>query len=182
MRRNNAMQHTSDPIQPFSRSIRWTLSSKIIPSIGGLLVLLAIGVAALTFVQVRQTAFAQLEGKGVALADSLNYTFEVLLGQEAFPSLQRVAENSATIPDVRKLLIADRKKQVVASSDHLDVGKPPSSPLLNMYLDQANWQRQTYLSEGNDLIIIQPLRGGRFVGGVDGDIVGAVQVTLDRRG
>ena len=63
-------------------------------------ILLAIGVAALTFVQVRQTAFVQLEGKGVALADSLNYTFEVLLGQEAFPSLQRVAENSATIPHI----------------------------------------------------------------------------------
>src|SRR5438128_1805789 len=88
------------------QTLRWTLSTKIILSIGGLLLLLAIGVAGLTFVQARQTAFNQLEGKGVALADSLNYTFEVLLGQEAFPSLQRVAENSATIPDMHKLLIA----------------------------------------------------------------------------
>src|SRR5262247_2567430 len=131
MRRNNAMQHdTSDLARPFSQSIRWTLSSKIILSIGGLLVLLAIGVAALTFVQVRQTAFTQLEGKGVALADSLNYTFEVLLGQDAFPSLQRVAENSATIPDMRNLLIAGRDKRVLVSSDYLKVGKPLDSPFL----------------------------------------------------
>ena len=119
------------------QALHWTLSTKIILSIGGLLFLLAIGVAGLTFVQVRQTAFSQLEGKGVALADSLNYTFEVLLGQEAFPSLQRVAENSATIPDMRKLLIAGRDKQVLASSDHLDVGKPVDSPLVSAYLDQA---------------------------------------------
>jgi len=177
------MQHgTSDQLRSTSRAIHWTLSSKIILSIGGLLVLLAIGVAALTFVQVRQTAFDQLEGKGVALADSLNYTFEVLLGQEAFPSLQRVAENSATIPDVRKLVIADRHKQVVASSNYVDVGKPTDSSLLSEYLDKADWQRTTYLSDSDELSIIQPLRGGRFVGGLDGDIVGAVQVTLDRRG
>jgi anti-anti-sigma regulatory factor/HAMP domain-containing protein len=162
--------------------VRWTLASKIILSIGGLLILLAIGVAALTFVQVRQSALDQLEGKGSALTDSLNYTFEVLLGQDAVPSLQRVAENSATIPDVRKLLIADRAQQVVASSDHLDIGKPTTSALLRTYLEQANWQRITSLTADNELIIIQPLRGGRFVGGVNGDIIGAVQVTLERQG
>src|ERR1044071_9712209 len=162
------MQHgTSDQLRSTSRAIHWTLSSKIILSIGGLLVLLAIGVAALTFVQVRQTAFAQLEGKGIALADSLNYTFEVLLGQDAFPSLQRVAENSATIPDRRNLLIAGRDKQVVVSSHYLNVGKPVNSPYMNAYLDQATWQRNTYLTDDNELIIIQPLRGGRFSGGVN---------------
>jgi signal transduction histidine kinase/CheY-like chemotaxis protein len=164
------------------RAIRWTLSTKVILSIGGLLFLLALGVAGLTFVQVRQTAFTQLEGKGVALADSLNYTFEVLLGQDAFPSLQRVAENSATIPDMRNLLIAGRDKQVLVSSDYLNVGKPVDSPVMSAYLDQATWQHDTYLTDDNTLVIIQPLRGGRFSGGVNGDIVGAVQVTLDRRG
>jgi signal transduction histidine kinase/CheY-like chemotaxis protein len=161
---------------------RWTLASKIILSLGALLIGLAIGVAALTFMQVRQTAFTQLEGKGIALADALNYTFEVLLGQDSIPSLQRVTENSATIPDVRKILIVRRDRQILASNDHIDVGKQIDTPLLRAYLDRANWQRSTQLTDNGELIIIQPLRGGQFGGGVDGDVVGAVQVTLDRGG
>ena len=146
---------------------RWTLASKIILSLGTLLIGLAIGVAALTFMQVRQTAFMQLEGKGIALADALNYTFEVLLGQDSIPSLQRVTENSATIPDVRKILIVRRDRQILASNDHVDVGKQIDTPLLRAYLERADWQRSTQLTDNGELIIIQPLRGGQFGGGLE---------------
>src|SRR4051812_17906535 len=88
--------------------LRWTLASKILLSISGVLVVLAVAVATLTFMQVRQVAFAELESKGRMLAETLNYTFEVLLGQEAYSSLQRVAENSALTEDVREIAIVQR--------------------------------------------------------------------------
>ena len=172
--------NTTAPL-PTAWKFHATLAHKIILSIGGLFLVLAIGVTALTFVQVRQATFAQLETKGVMLADTLNYTFEVLLGQEAFSSLQRVAENSALTPDVREVVIAERDGTVRVSNDRRAIGAPTSSPFLRTFLAQADWQHQAYVTENNQLVLLQPLRGGRSVAGSDGDVVGAVQITIDRQ-
>jgi anti-anti-sigma regulatory factor/HAMP domain-containing protein len=161
--------------------MRWKLATKIIMSIGGLLIGLSIGVAVLTFIQVRQTAFAELETRGFTLANTLNYTFEVLLGQNAFSGLQRLTENSATLPNVKEVLIVARNKKILAGSAREKVNTELQSSLMNMYLDQADWQAKKYLTENNELVIIQPLRGGRFLGGMEINVIGATQVTLDRR-
>jgi anti-anti-sigma regulatory factor/HAMP domain-containing protein len=161
--------------------MRWRLATKILLSIGGLLLVLSVGVAALTFMHVRQTAFAELQTRGLTLASTLNYTFEVLLGQNSFSGLQRLAENSATLPNVREVLIVGRNKKLLASSDPTKVGAEIQSPLMSAYLDQGTWQTQTSVTEDNELVIIQPLRGGRFLGGMEINVIGATQVTLDRR-
>ncbi|HLM71272.1 MAG TPA: hypothetical protein VK459_01215, partial [Polyangiaceae bacterium] len=85
------------------RALRFTLSVKIILSVGALLVGLSVGVAALTFVQMRRAAIEDQ----VKVLDVLNYTFEILLSQEALPSLQRVIENTATISGVSRIVILD---------------------------------------------------------------------------
>ena len=161
--------------------MRWKLATKIILSIGGLLLGLSIGVAALTFMQVRQTAFAELETRGFTLANTLNYTFEVLLGQNAFSGLQRLTENSATLPNVKGVLIVARNKKILASSEREKLNTEIQPSLMSTYLDQADWQAKKYLTENNELVIIQPLRGGRFLGGMEINVIGATQVTLDRR-
>jgi anti-anti-sigma factor len=175
--------HNSGAIETQSPEghMRWKLATKIILSIGGLLIGLSIGVAALTFIQVRQTAFAELETRGFTLANTLNYTFEVLLGQNAFSGLQRLTENSATLPNVKEVLIVARNKKILASSEREKVNTEIQSALMSAYLDQADWQAKKYLTDNNELVIIQPLRGGRFLGGMEINVIGATQVTLDRR-
>jgi anti-anti-sigma regulatory factor/HAMP domain-containing protein len=167
--------------QLLEKPMRWRLATKILLSIGGLLLVLSVGVAALTFMHVRQTAFAELQTRGLSLASTLNYTFEVLLGQNSFSGLQRLAENSATLPNVREVLIVARNKKLLASSDPTKVGTEVQPSLLSTYLDQATWETQTYVTENNELVIIQPLRGGRFLGGMEINVIGVTQVTLDRR-
>lgn len=153
--------------------MRLMLSSKIILSLSGILLALSVAVAVLTFVEMRRVALAEREG----FADVLNYTFEILLSQEALPSLQRVTENSATITGVRKIVIIDRDRTVLASSDRMQVGRKDDSPSLREFLDRGRFERTT-LAVGNELILLEPLRGSRSRGGATGDIVGAAQITL----
>ncbi len=162
--------------------MRWRLASKITLSIGGVLGVLALIVTIMTFVQVRQRAYADLELKATALADALNFTFEVLVSQDQATTLQRVAENSATIPGVRKIVIVDRNQQVLASSNRLDLDTTLTAGPLRDFIAQRTPQRMTSLTEQNELVIMQPLRGGRFGGQQDGDIVGAIQVIVDTSG
>jgi anti-anti-sigma factor len=157
--------------------MRWTLSSKITLSLGGLLLVLSVLVAGLTFGQMRRSAIDDKQ----ALMDVLNYTFETLLSQDAIPSLQRVIENEATTnSDVQKLLVVDREGIVLASSDRREVGKDIEAPLLREFLSgasDARWQRVTRATD-EALIILQPLRGSGFLGGMSGDIVGVAEMTL----
>ena len=122
--------------------MRLTLSSKVIVRIAGLLLLLSMGVAALTFVQMRRAAIDEQ----AKILDALSYTFEILLSQDAIPSLQRVAENSATITGVRKVVIVDRGGKALASSDRPEVGKAVDSPHVRDFLRGASFERRTRLS------------------------------------
>ncbi len=87
----------------------------------------------------------------------MNYTFEALLGQEAFPSLQRVVENTATNSALQSIVIADRAGLVLASSNHHDVGKAAQEPSLRAFLERARWARTTLTTEST-IVILQPLR------------------------
>jgi anti-anti-sigma factor len=153
--------------------LRWSLSSKIAVSLGGLLILLGGIVTALTFEQMRRTAIDDQQ----ALVDVLNYTFETLLSQEALPSLQRVIENAAASGEMDKIVVVGRDGVVLASSDRREVGLPSDAPLLHAFLSDARWRRVTRAS-GDALIVLQPLRGSRSLGGATGDIVGVAAVTI----
>jgi anti-anti-sigma regulatory factor/HAMP domain-containing protein len=150
-----------------------SLSSKIILSIAGLLTVLAVGVAALTYVQMRR---ATIEEQAKVL-DVLNYTFEILLSQDAIVSLQRVTENSATIGGVRKIAIIDRHGKVLASSERSEVGQSSDAPRIHDLLERAVGGRMERETE-DTIVIVQPLRGGRSAGGTAGDIAGVAEVTL----
>jgi anti-anti-sigma regulatory factor/HAMP domain-containing protein len=153
--------------------MRRSLSSKIILSIAGLLTVLAVGVAALTYVQMRRAAIEEQ----AKVLDVLNYTFEILLSQDAIVSLQRVTENSATIGGVRKIAIIDRQGKVLASSDRPEVGKSNAAPRIHDFLERAGGGRTERETE-ETIVILQPLRGGRSAGGAAGDIAGVAEVTL----
>lgn len=154
--------------------MRTTLSSKIIVSVAALLVVLSAGVAALTFAQVRRATIAEQ----AKVMDVLNYTFEILLSQDARSSLQRLTENSATIDGVIRVAIINREKKALASSDRAEVGREAQSPIVLDYLERGSWERATIETE-SELILLQPLRGGRSLGGAAGDIVGVAQVTMN---
>jgi anti-anti-sigma regulatory factor/HAMP domain-containing protein len=155
------------------RSVRLTLSLKIILSLGGLLFGLSVGVAALTFVQMRRAAIEDQ----VKVLDVLNYTFEILLSQDALPSLQRVVENSATISGVQSIVIVDHTGKALASSVRSEVGREVDYPVAQAFLARATGERATERVDG-DLLLLQPLRGRYSRGGAAGDIVGVAQVTL----
>jgi anti-anti-sigma factor len=153
--------------------MRWSLSWKITLSLGALLLVLSVIVTGLTFEQMRRRAIENEQ----ALVDVLNYTFETLLSQEALPSLQRVIENEATNSEVQKLVVVARDGVVLASSDRREVGKAIETPLLREFLAAGRWRRVTRAAKGS-LIILQPLRGSRSLGGASGDIEGVAEVTL----
>lgn len=153
--------------------MRWSLSSKITLSLGALLLVLSVFVSGLTFEQMRRRAIEDEQ----ALVDVLNYTFETLLSQEALPSLQRVIENEATNSEVQKLVVVARDGVVLASSDRREVGKAIETAGLRRFLAAERWQRVTRVSDSS-LIILQPLRGSRSLGGPGGDIAGVAEVTL----
>lgn len=155
--------------------MRLTLSWKIVLSISGLLLACSAAVAELTYVETRRAAIEEHQG----LVDIMNYTFETLLSQDALPSLQRVVENSATVGGVEEVVIIARDGRVIASSDRLDIGRETGSPLARaaLSLTSASSQRSTHIT-GDTLVLLQPLRGGRFMGGAAGDIAGVAQVTV----
>ena len=119
--------------------MRWSLSAKITASLGGLLLGLSALITVLTFVQMRRSAIEQMQ----SLADTMNYTFEILMSPEALPSLQRVVENDATNRGVHKVVIVDRGGLVRASSDRMEVGRQVEAPLLRAFLERAQWERET---------------------------------------
>lgn len=153
--------------------MRGSLSSKIMISLGSLLLALAALVTVLTFVEMRREAITEKQ----ALVDVMNYTFETLLGQEAFPSLQRVVENAATTSSLQSVVIVDRAGVVLASSNHHDVGKVAKETFLRAFLDLRHWARTTRTT-ASTVVILQPLRGRGYLGGAGGDIAGVVEVTV----
>ena len=152
---------------------RWSLSSKITIGLSGLLLGLAGLVTVLTFGEMRREAIHEKQ----ALIDVMNYTFETLLGQEAFPSLQRVVENAATNSELQSIVIVDRAGVVLASSNHFDAGKAAKGTLLREFLGLARWARTTHVTEST-VVILQPLRGSSYLGGTEGDTAGVVEVTV----
>jgi anti-anti-sigma regulatory factor/HAMP domain-containing protein len=156
--------------------VRGRLSSKILLSISAILFVLLIAVAVLTFVEMRRAALAEQQG----LADVLNYTFEILLNRDTLPSLQRVTENGATLPQVKRIVIVDRRQKVLASSERLELGEASGSRLIGEYFREGRFER-TSRQIGADFVILQPLRGSWSVGGAAGDVVGAAEITLSMR-
>ena len=159
--------------KPRQNSVRWSLSAKITASLGGLLLGLSAVITVLTFVQMRRSAIEQMQ----SLADTMNYTFEILMSPEALPSLQRVVENDATNRGVNKIVIVDRGGLVRASSARMEVGRQLAASPLRSFLERAHWERETHLTD-KGLVIMQPLRGSGFLGGAFGDIGGAAEMTL----
>jgi signal transduction histidine kinase/FixJ family two-component response regulator len=166
--------------------MRMPLATRIILIISTLSLVSTIGVTTLLFVQVRQTTLDSLEARATMLADMLNFSFEVLLEQQALSEqqtlngFQRVAENSASLTDIKQVQILDRRGIILVSSELAEIDRQTTTPLLQEYLLQANWQRVKHLpGESHEMLILQPLRGGKVEPGRDGDVVGVIAVTID---
>lgn len=156
------------------------LSVKIALGLGLLSLIPALVVSALTFRQTREAATAALERQGVAVATLFNYSFEVLLEHGAPHQMQRVVANSAMIADIRKVTTVDLARNVLASSDRSEVGAPSESPLLRRFLDEGGVRPLTSL-DAHELTIVRPLVRGQVSENEGQSVVGAIELTLDRR-
>ena len=167
--------------RPKGRCIRWTLASKFVLSIGGLLIVLAIGTSILTFVQVRQVSLAELERQGNAIATTLNYAFEVLLDGGDVVHVQRIASNSAIIPNVRQVVVVDLDGKVLASNDRRSIGRPAESAVLREFLARRDFQPMTYQDNYDQLNILRALHSGKYESGTDSGYAGAIHLVLDQQ-
>ena len=124
----------------------------------------------------------ELERKAAAIADVLNYTLEIALAQDNMAAMERIAQNSVTIPDIHKIVIASLDQQILSSSDPFETGQQVRDPALNAFLNTATAERQSLMTEAGELMLIQPLRGGSFSASAGGDVVGAVQIVIKTAG
>jgi diguanylate cyclase (GGDEF)-like protein/PAS domain S-box-containing protein len=176
------MQHIPSSVRTTrfaGRHIYWTLAAKIVAGIGGVLIILTIGVSLLTFQGMRNIALDELQAKGAALADTLNFSFETLLDANKIVGIQRMVDNSASIEDVRKVTVVDLDSTILASSNRGEIADGTTeSVLVQQFLERAEWQPETHIV-GERLIIIHPLHGGQYTARPGGDIFGAVEVVID---
>lgn len=164
-------------------SIPWyqTLAFQITVIVSLVLIVVAVVTAFLTFLEMRQSAVEEMEKKGFALANALNSGFETLLVDERFTGLQRIADNSTSIPDVLQVTIVSRDGMVMASSKQDDVGKETRSSGVKQFLQQATWEPITYTNDDGNLVVLQPLRWNSIAVSVPGaNVFGVVEVVMDR--
>jgi diguanylate cyclase (GGDEF)-like protein/PAS domain S-box-containing protein len=155
-----------------------TLATRIVATVGSVLILLSIAVALLTFMSMRAIALDELQAKGAALADTLNFSFETMLDQPQLASLQRVADNSTSIEDVRKVSIVDLNGDIIVSSDRSEMaaGRTTSGFVRN-FLDGPAAIPASYVGS-EQLVIIHPLRGTHFTARPGDNVVGAIEVVI----
>jgi anti-anti-sigma factor len=161
--------------------MRLRLSHKFALSIGGLLLVLAAFVSVLSFRQAAAASRAALERQGDSVSTTLGYAIEILLDGEDLLSVQRIATNSILLPNVREVVVADLAGKVLVSGDRTDVGKPVRSPHLRAYLEKGAASAVTIENEAGELLVIRPLRRGRYESALDTGLIGAVEITLDQR-
>ena len=145
------------------------------------LLLLSVGASLLFYLESRSAAHFSLERQGDAIASTLGYSIEVFLDNKDLPSIQRIVSNSALLSDVRGVLVTDRDGVVIASSDRAEMGEQAASAELRAFLQQASFEPRLVYAEGGDVLILRPLRRGRYESINDTGIIGAIQITVDRR-
>jgi rsbT co-antagonist protein RsbR len=148
---------------------------------GLILLVVALLVAVWTFVEMRRLAIDNLESKGIALAETLNYGVETVVGEDSGVSLQRIIDNSATIANISKITIVDDQGTVIASSVRAEVDTRTTSMPVNGFLaDEDLTPTTTYNDDERTITIVQSLRGGTtFAAQPEGNIFGAIEVVLD---
>jgi anti-anti-sigma regulatory factor/HAMP domain-containing protein len=161
--------------------MRLRLSHKFALSIGGLLLALAVSVSVLSFREARAASRDALERQGDAISMTLAYAVEVLLDDEDLTSVQRIATNSILLSNVREVVVTDLAGKVLVSGDRIEVGKPTRSRHLQAYLDQGGGKALTVENDASELLVIRPLRRGKYTTALDSGLIGAVQITMDQR-
>ena len=127
-----------------------------------------------------RAAVVTLERQGDAIASTLNHSFEVLVNQGELTQLQRVAANTAFLPDVEHVTVVDAKGVILASTDRTALGKPTNSTRIREALGHDEYVAEVYHDEGK-LVFVRPLFSGKYTTGTDSGIVGVIEVGLDRR-
>jgi len=161
--------------------LRLGLAGKLVLFVGVVLVTLSIGMSVLLLQVAKREAHESLGREGDAIASTLNHTFEVLVEQGTSGQMQRVAANSALLPDVREVTVVDSGGKVLASSDRSALGKPARSRYLLPFITRGGVLPEAH-EEDSSLVIVRPLLGGKYLTNTDSGLVGAVEVVLDRRG
>jgi rsbT co-antagonist protein RsbR len=177
------MIETQQPVvisSPSSAAPRWRLATKMALGMGLILIVVALIVAAWTFVEMRRMAYTNLESKGTALAETLNYGVETVVNEQSEVSLQRIIDNSATIEDINRITIVDDRGTVIASSVRAEVGSTTTSPPVSAFLaDEELKPTTSYDDQAGTITIVQSLRGGNtFASRPTGNIFGAIEVVL----
>jgi anti-anti-sigma factor len=165
--------------------MRLKLASRIMLSIIGILLLLAILVSVWVFLIVQKSQAEDLENRGFMLADMMSYSFAVLISRQPMETtddwgtLQRIAEKSATLPAMHKIVIVNRDGVILASSDEAEIATTDISPQLQSIFEQSLWERQVQYDEQGHLVIIQPVNSGDLIAGMEDSSDGLIEVIMD---
>ena len=163
------------------RRPRFPLAFKFSLAGASLLLLLSVGASLLFLAEAKDAARQAIERQGDAIASTLDYSIEVFLDKDDLTSIQRIVSSSALLPDVRNVLVTDRTGKVIASSDRAEMGEHAASPSLRAFLEKGTFTPQMIYAEGGDVLILRPLRRGKYQSINDTGILGAIQITVDRR-
>ena len=125
----------------------------------------------------RRDAFDNMEARAAALADEVGYAFEVLTKLEDSFSLQRIVEQTATIPEVKNVGITDRNGRYILHSDRDQLTRQLSPGLLTGVLEDE--QRRVVYGPADSFIIAQPLHGETYLPEFRSDVVGIVTIVMD---
>ncbi len=127
----------------------------------------------------RRDAFDQMEARATALADEVGYAFEVLTKLEDSFSLQRIVEQTATIPDVKNVGITDRNGLYILHSDRDQLTQKIAASILTRVLEDE--QRHIIYGTEDIFTVAQPLHGESYLPEFRSDVVGVITVIMDLR-
>jgi signal transduction histidine kinase len=153
-----------------------SLRTKIIFYITVLMVLFLTGQMYWFFWSSRRALYTQMEGRALALADEINYAFEVLTKYKNEFALHRVVEQTATITEIKEVGITDREGRYLIHNQPEQVGKITKYAFLAQVIDGE--QRQVAY-QADEFVVIQPLHGQEYSYQYRSDVIGAVVIITD---
>jgi len=144
-----------------------------------------VALIALNARELRATLLERGRLRASSIADLLEYSFESLLERGDYLSIQRCAENAATIEGVERVWVVGRDGSILAAGDPADVGRQvtgetdPTPDLLSGKEPERVWQEGSGPSAA--LHLVKPVRGGGIDPREPGELLAAIWVKLSLR-
>jgi len=134
------------------------------------------------FYYIKNNIYKQMESRANAIADEIGYAFEVLSRYEDNFSLRRIVEQTATIPGIKEVGVTNRHGHYIIHNQRDKIGKkiedyfPSVKSIVVQVIEKG--ERQVKYTD-NEFLMIQPLRGEKYLPQYRSDIIGVITVLID---